>query len=98
MDVSSILSSAMSAPVAPERPIGCCRVYVAGFDKSLARKVAAAAKTVGLSYQAKTYYGARNAIYVAYDNMDGLGLARATAIVNAFKSAGISCYRDEGAD
>lgn len=98
MDVSAILLSAMSKPVSPERPIGCCRVYVAGFDKSLARKVAAAAKKAGLSYQAKTYYGARNAIYVAYDNMDGIGLARASAIVDAFKSAGINCYRDEGAD
>ena len=98
MDVSAILQSAMSKPVSPERPQGCCRVFVAGFDKSLAKKVAAAANKVGLSYQAETYYGDRCAIYVAYDNMVGLGLARASAIVAAFQSAGVSCYRSECGD
>ena len=98
MDVTSILANAFQKPVAAERPLGCCRVYVSVSDPAAAKKVAAAAKKLGKIWQKKSHYGAPNALYVGYDNMDGMALARGTAVVEALNAAGISCYRDEQGD
>jgi hypothetical protein len=96
-DLLETLKSAFEKPVTPERPQGCCRVYVSVADTA-ARKVASVAAKLGKDFQAKSYYGTRNTIYVGYDNMDGRALARGTAVVSALEAAGISAYRDEQGD
>ena len=98
MDVVAILKSALEAPVIPERPQGCGRIYVAVPDKDAAKKVSAAAKKLGMDFQPRSYYGTRNALYIGYDNADGRTLARGTAVVAALKAVGISCHRDEHGD
>ena len=98
MDVTSILADALKKPVGRERPLGCCRVYVSISDPDAAKKVAAAAKKLGKDFQKRSHYGTKNALYVGYDNMDGMTLARGTAVVDALKAAGIPCYRDEHGD
>lgn len=98
MDYASILSDALSKPVANERPLGCCRVYVSISDAEHAKGIAKAAKKLNLDFQKKSYYGSRNALYIGYDNMDGNVLAKASAVVAALKVAGVPCYRDEHGD
>ena len=93
-----ILSEAFLKPVTAERGIGCGRIYVAISDKEAAKEVAKAAKKLGKIWQKKSHYGTSNALYIGYDNCDGLALARGTAVVAALKAAGISCYRDEHGD
>lgn len=98
MDVQKILADALSKPVAPERPMGACRVYVSILDADMAKLVSKAAKKLGKDFQKKSYYGDRNALYIGYDNFDGKDLARGSAVVAALKAAGIDCVRCEGAD
>jgi len=93
MDVlASLLADAWAKPVAAERPIGCCRVYVLISSEEAAKDVAKAAKKLGKIYQKKAHYGLSRALYVGYDNMDGMAFARGKAIVGALHAAGIgSC-------
>jgi hypothetical protein len=98
MDYAAILSDAMSKKIGAERPQGCCRVYVSISDDAAAKAIAKVAKQLSLDFQKRSYYGTKNALYIGYDNMDGQVLARGSAVVNALKAAGISCYRDEQGD
>lgn len=97
-DFHAILSDAFSKPVAAERGIGCGRIYVAITDDAAAKEIAKAAKRLGKIFDKRSHYGTRNALYIGYDNCDGMALARGTAIVSALKAAGVSCYRDEHGD
>lgn len=101
MNVNSVIAAidaAFHQSLAPERGIGCCRVYVCIRDKEAAKLVAKAAKVRGKIYQKKAHYGLREALYVGYDNCDGRALATGTALVAALKAVGIAAYREEGAD
>lgn len=97
MNYKSILAEAFATPAPKERGCGCCRVYVS-VDSAHARGIAKAAKSLGKIFQKKSYYGASNALYIGYDNSDGIALARGSAVVEVLKAYGISCYRDECAD
>lgn len=98
MNYPLLLAEAFAKSALPERAIGCCRVYVSITDDAAAKEIAKAAKKLGRLYQKRSHYGARNALYIGYDNCDGFSLARATAVVETFKAAGIACYRDENGD
>ena len=98
MTITATLAAAKHQAISPERAIGCCRVYVSIADKAQAKEVAKAAKALGMIWQGRSHYGTSNALYIGYDNCDGNALARGTAVVNALKSAGINCYRDEQGD
>lgn len=98
MDYASLLASAMSKPIVRERGIGCGRIYVSISDKAHAKGIAKAAKKLNLIWQKKSHYGTSNALYIGYDNCDGMALARGTAVVETLRAAGIQCYRDEQAD
>ena len=96
-NLTMALATAFTAPVIPERGIGCGRIYVSVGGEH-AKEVAKAAKALGKKFQKRSHYGTANAIYVGYDNCDGEALARGTAIVNALKALGIEAYRDEQGD
>lgn len=98
MDYVAILKAAFEAPVTRESGIGCGRIYVAIVEKEHVAGIKKAAKTLGKIFQAKSHYGTSNALYIGYDNCDGIALARGTAIVTALKAAGIAAYRDEQGD
>jgi len=96
--IEEALRNAMASAVRPERGIGCGRIYVAVSDKDQANMVGKAAKKLGFIFQKKSHYGTSNALYIGYDNCDGNALAKGTAVVNALKAVGVSCYRDEQGD
>ena len=98
MDYAALLSDALKKPVVRERPVGCCRVYVSICDDGQAKEIAKAARKLGLDFQKRSYYGAKNALYIGYDNLDGKELARGSAVVAALEAAGIACYRVENGD
>jgi len=98
MDYVELLREAFTKPVVAERPIGAARVFVAISDPAQAKAVAKAARKLGKTFQAKTYYGDRNALYIGYDNFDGRDLARGTAVMLALQAAGIQSYRVENGD
>lgn len=98
MELTQILTEAFAKPISAERAIGCGRIYVAISDKEAAKNVAKAAKKIGKIFDKRSHYGTSNALYIGYDNCDGIALARGTAVVAALKAAGISCYRDEHGD
>ena len=93
MDYVSILRSALNAPYSTARATGCGRVYVA-ISKEHRRGIAAAAKKLGARYWGKESQ-CPYALYVGYDNGTGIELGKGTAIADALKAAGVSCYRDE---
>lgn len=99
-DFKRLLFEAFNKPVSPERPLGCCRVYVAvnPASKEELAAIRKAAKALGKSWDNKSHYGDRNAIYIGYDNCDGMALARGSAVEAALKSAGVNCYRPECGD
>lgn len=98
MDYAALLTEAFSKPVVRERGIGCGRIYVAITDDAAAKAIAKAAKKIGKIFDKRSHYGTRNALYIGYDNCDGMALARGTAVVAALTAAGIPCYRDEHGD
>lgn len=96
--IEEALRNVLATPVRPERGIGCGRIYVAISDKDQAKMVGKAAKKLGMIWDKKSHYGTPNALYIGYDNCDGNALAKGTAVVNALKAIGVSCYRDEHGD
>lgn len=95
--ITNALQHAFSIPVTPERGIGCCRVYVT-VSKGSASAVAKAAQAINKTFQRKAHYGMTNALYIGYDNCDGIELARGTAVVRALQALGIDCSRQEHGD
>jgi len=93
MDYKSVLNAAFyDAPIQIGRGIGCCRVYVVISDKAHVKGVAKAARAMNKVFQTKAHYGMSNALYIGYDNCDGLALARANAVAKVFNENKISCY------
>lgn len=88
-------SSAVAATARAEDFAGmvaCARCYVClsgpGY-RALTKKERAAvdawAKANGMRFQARGYYGLRDALYVGYDNADGDVIAKADAFAAAFR-------------
>lgn len=99
MTLAEAIEFSMKVAVSiPERPIGCCRVYVVITDPDAAKAMPKIAKKGNYIFQKKAHYGMRNALYIGYDNCDGRSLARGTVVVNALKHIGIDCYREEHGD
>jgi hypothetical protein len=98
--VLEALKEAYAAPYVAMRASGCGRVYVliSGSDRKLMNAVSAAAKALGLIFQRNAYYGAKNALYVGYDNATGRELAKGEAIAEVLKAKGIPCYSEAWGD
>ena len=96
--IEETLTVAMATVVRPEPGIGCGRIYVLISDKDQAKLVGKAAKNLGLIFLKKSNYGTSNAIYIGYDNCDGIALAKGTAVAKALNAIGVVCHRDEVAD
>lgn len=89
-DHKAILQAGLAKAIQPAKKIGCCRVYVT-FDKADAKGVEKAAANLGKRFQKKAHYGLSNALYVGYDNCDGVAIARAEAIQAEFAAKNIGC-------
>lgn len=73
--------------------VGCCRVYVSvSIDKKNVKNLEEACKNYNIIFQKKSYYGDLNAIYVGYDNCDGISIGKAEKLVEIFKNNGISAF------
>lgn len=100
VEALEVLTAAFEAPFTrPERGYGCGRVYVSvSGDRPTINAVAAACRKLGKIFDRKSYYGSRNAIYIGYDNSDGIALAQGNAVAEFLKAAGLSAYADAHAD
>jgi hypothetical protein len=76
---------------------GCGRVYLS-VPKLHAKGIGKAAKKLGMIYQGKSYYGTSNALYVGYDNADGLANGRGNAMLAVLTAHGIDAYLDLQSD
>jgi hypothetical protein len=94
------LTAALAAPVTPGRGSGCGRAYVclSGLDRKASNAVAKACKSLGLMWLKKAYGTAGNAIYIGYDNGTGHSLAKAAAVAESLRSAGVTCYDEAVGD
>ena len=100
-DYVALLTAALAAPFTrPARGYGCGRAYVAisGSDRKVVNGVASAAKKLGKIFQRKGYAGARNVLYIGYDNATGEMLAKAEAVATYLTNNGVSAYSDAYAD
>ena len=96
--IASVISSCLTSQVAPQRAIGCCRVYVVISEKAARPLVKAACQISGAMYLKDAHGTSGNAIYVGYDNCRGDVLARGAVLVKALQDVGVVCYRDEVGD
>ena len=97
IDHKAALTAALAAPAPVTLRSGCGRVYVM-IDKAHRRGIAAAALALGVRYLKEAYGAGKGALYVGYDNANGVELARGAAMVEVLKAHGIPCYRDEVGD
>jgi hypothetical protein len=97
VELVPVLLAALEQPVVAKPACGCGRAYVC-VGKAWATEVGKACKKVGLMWLKKAYGTAGNAIYCGYDNADGKALAKANAICEALRAAGVSAYTDAVAD
>ena len=95
--VFEVVKAAFAMQVTPAPASGCGRVYVS-VPKEHATAVAAAAKKLGIIFQRKAYYGAKNVLYIGYDNADGKALAKGEAVAEALTKAGIQAYSEAFGD
>ncbi len=95
----AILSGRACPP--PERPNGCCRVYVyvdtddAAQARAVSKVMAEAAQGLATPWLKKPYGVGCDALYVGYDNASGLALAMGRKICNALREIGVRAYREE---
>ncbi|MCS7316836.1 MAG: hypothetical protein NZZ41_00740 [Candidatus Dojkabacteria bacterium] len=81
------------------RVIGCCRVYVSvNVPKDQVRLLSKACKKHNLIFQKKSYYKDINAIYIGYDNCDGIALGRAEHLVQLFRDNNIAAVMNAHGD
>lgn len=97
IDFVAIIQQGLAAAPFPMQFMSCARVYV-GVPKEHAKGVKAAAKKLGLIFQAKGHYGFTNVLYVGYDNAKGDVAAKGNAIAKAFNEAGVPAYIEYGED
>lgn len=98
-EVARAAAEALRAPVAPVRPVGCCRVYVelAGGTLRRTSRLAKALAAAGVRLTPRPgSAGVRP--YVGYDNCSGAELARAEATAAAMRAAGVACLVDYDGD
>jgi hypothetical protein len=97
--ITDALNAAMSAPFTAQRASGCGRAYVcvSGTRQEITA-FAAACKARGLTFLKKAYGTSGNALYVGYDNCDGIALARAAVIAAELSKQGLRAYSDAVSD
>ena len=87
-------AQAVMATATRDRGLGCCRVYVClmGLDQKTRKEAATFAKAHGMIFQKKAYYGLTDAIYIGYDNCDGIAHGRGKAFAGYLEATGLRCY------
>jgi hypothetical protein len=101
IEIADALRAAMAAPFAPKTgPTGGCgRAYVCVLgSKEDVKLFAAACKNQGYTFLRKAYGTGGNALYIGYDNADGIALARSEAVAAELSKRGLRCYADAVGD
>lgn len=80
---------------------GCGRAYVClstTESKETLNNFRKAMESLGLRYLDKAYGVGRRAVYIGYDNADGIALSQAEEIARNLRSIGVDCYDDAQGD